>query len=236
MYWLHETHVVRGRCEDEFESIFRDEWAPRLAEGGEGRLLYFLHHAHGSGASYRVVTVTAIGDGAAWESLAERVDRGDLRDVSVRLDGLRHDVMGKMLIPLPWSPIQSIDLESVSAVGADHPPTLFMEDTVWPYEDRLEAYVERSGAHYAEEMRAQDAEGRSLLRVLASFRTAWGSHLRREIVLWQKLVRPEHLGPLLTREVPARYRAPGTWMHDALELRDQWESRLLRTARWSPWS
>jgi hypothetical protein len=29
-------------------------------------------------------------------------------------------------------------------------------------------------------------------------------------------------------------RQPGTFMHDALELRDQWESRLLRTSRWSP--
>jgi hypothetical protein len=26
------------------------------------------------------------------------------------------------------------------------------------------------------------------------------------------------------------------WMHDALDLRDRWESRLLRAARWSPWS
>jgi hypothetical protein len=35
--------------------------------------------------------------------------------------------------------------------------------------------------------------------------------------------------------MPERYRAPGTWMHDALELRDQWQSRLLRAAAWSPW-
>jgi len=35
-------------------------------------------------------------------------------------------------------------------------------------------------------------------------------------------------------DVPAAYRAPGTWMHDALGVRDQWESRLLRVASWSP--
>jgi hypothetical protein len=29
-------------------------------------------------------------------------------------------------------------------------------------------------------------------------------------------------------------KAPGTWMHDALEVRDQWVSRLLRTSAWSP--
>jgi hypothetical protein len=78
--------------------------------------------------------------------------------------------------------------------------------------------------------------GRALLSVDASFRTAFGSHRRREVVLWQKLIRPEGLRPLLSREVPPEHKQPGMWMHDALDLRDRWESRLLRTARWSPWS
>jgi len=34
--------------------------------------------------------------------------------------------------------------------------------------------------------------------------------------------------------VPPEFRQPGSWMHDALEVRDDWESRLLRSARWSP--
>jgi len=29
-------------------------------------------------------------------------------------------------------------------------------------------------------------------------------------------------------------KEPGTWMHDALEVRDDWQSRLLRSANWSP--
>jgi hypothetical protein len=29
-------------------------------------------------------------------------------------------------------------------------------------------------------------------------------------------------------------KGPGTWMHDALDVRDDWESRLLRSAPWSP--
>ena len=41
---------------------------------------------------------------------------------------------------------------------------------------------------------------------------------------------------LMTFETPPEYRAPGTWMHDALEVRDRWESRLLRTTGWSPLS
>ena len=43
------------------------------------------------------------------------------------------------------------------------------------------------------------------------------------------------LRPLLMSEVPARFKEPGTWMNDALALRDRWESRLLRSVDWSPW-
>jgi hypothetical protein len=39
---------------------------------------------------------------------------------------------------------------------------------------------------------------------------------------------------LLTHDIPAEMSRPGTWMHDALEYRDQWRSKLLRTASWSP--
>ena len=69
----------------------------------------------------------------------------------------------------------------------------------------------------------------------AAFRTAFGSGRRREVVLWQRVLDPRALVPLVSREVPERYKAHGTWMHEALELRDQWQSRLLRAAPWSPW-
>ncbi len=234
MLFLHEVHEVIGQREDEFEAAVRDEWLPALAATDDARLLYFLHHTHGTGLSYNVVTVTAVRDGAAWERVVRRVDGGDLAKWAERLDGLRHDVTAKILVPLPWSPLQDVDFDAVAVTPERHEPTLFMEDTVWPYEGRLEDYVERSGAHYSAEMARARTTGRALLSVDASFRTAFGSHRRREVVLWQKLIRPEGLRPLLTREVPPEYKQPGMWMHDALDLRDRWESRLLRTARWSP--
>ena len=53
-------------------------------------------------------------------------------------------------------------------------------------------------------------------------------------MLWQKLLRPQGLLTLITEEIPAEYKKPGRWMLDALDFRDQWESRLLRTSSWSP--
>jgi hypothetical protein len=231
---LHETHAVRGEAEQELDALLRDAWIPRVAETADARVLYVLRHAHGSGPSYRLITWTALADAAAYEVLARSVARGPLRELSVQLDALRHDVEAKLLEPLPWSPVQDIDLADVPAAGADHELTLYMEDTVWPREGKLEEYVERSGAHYAREMADHERRGGAMLQVQGGFRTVFGSGRRREIVLWQKVLDARLVQGLLTREVPPDFRKPGTWMHDALALRDQWESRLLRTTRWSP--
>jgi hypothetical protein len=234
MWLLHETHSVRGEVEDDFDALLRDVWIPGVAETAGARVAWVLRHAHGTGPSYRLITLTALQDADAYEALAERVARGALSETAVALDALRHDVEAKLLEPLPWSPLQAVDLAGVPASGADHELTLYMEDTVWPRAEKLEEYVERSGAHYAEEMAGHERAGHAMLQVQAGFRTVFGSGRRREIVLWQKVVDPRLVLGLLTHEVPAALKAPGTWMKDALGLRDQWQSRLLRTTRWSP--
>ncbi|MDG2308198.1 MAG: hypothetical protein P8R42_26775 [Candidatus Binatia bacterium] len=236
MLLLHETHEVYGEREAEFDEVYRDGWMKTLGAGDDGRLLYFLRHAHGTGPSYRVITLTALRDGAAWDRLARRVETGDLADWAARIDEMRHEVEAKMLVPLPWSPRQDIDFAAVPTDGAAKPLALFMEDTVWPYEGKLDEYIDRSGSHYAEEMKQTSEVGPRILTVDASYRTAFGSGKRREVILWQKVQRPEAMERLLCNEVPPQYMKPGTWMHDALSLRDQWQSRLLRTVRWSPLS
>jgi hypothetical protein len=230
MWLLHETHAVRGEAEAEFDAALRDDWIPRVAETKGARVAYVLRHAHGTGPSYRLVVLTALEDGAAYAALAES---RALREAAVRLDALRHDVEAKLLEPLPWSPLQSLDLAS-TPVGAGHELTLYMEDTVWPREGKLEEYVEKSGAHYAREMAGHESRGHAMLKVLGGFRTVPGSGRRRELVLWQRVLDPRLVLGLLTREVPPELAKPGTWMHDALALRDQWQSRLLRTVAWSP--
>jgi hypothetical protein len=230
--FVRELHEVVGAREEAFEAAFRERFAPALARGDDARLLYYLHHAHGSGPSYQVVTITAVRDAASFGALAQRMQDGDLASLSRELDGLRHDTTAKLLAPLPWSPLE-LDLATVPA-AADHEPALFMEDTVWPFEGRLDEYVARAGTHYATELAKRADERRSMIELLAGFRCAWGAGRRREIVLWQRVTDAHGLQHLLTREIPDEYKRPGTWMHDALELRDRWESRLLRSARWSP--
>jgi hypothetical protein len=233
--FLHETHKVAGYHEDSFERAMREGWMPALAQDGDARLLWYLDHAHGSGWSYQVVTVTAVRDGAAWERLARRIQSGDLQEWMRELDTFRHDVTGKVLLPLPWSPMTEVDLSSVPVDGAEHEPAMYMEDTMWPYEGRLADYIEASGTVYATSLDHERTGTPRFLEIEAGFQPAFGSHVKREVVLMQRILDPDRLLGLLTTDIPAEMRAPGTWMHDALDLRDRWESRLLRTSRWSPY-
>jgi hypothetical protein len=107
-----------------------------------------------------------------------------------------------------------------------------MEDSAWPYEAKLDTYLEKARTHYAPSL--EQRSERSLLTLLAVFQAALGAPRRREVILWQRVDFPERLPGLFTRELPAPVKGPGTWMHDALEVRDDWESRLLRSAAWSP--
>ena len=233
MLWLHETHRVRGAHEEAFEAAFREGWMPTLAKDDDARLLYFMHLAHGSGRAYVVTTVTAVRDGAAWERVARRIQTGDLREWARDVDQLRHGVNAKVLFPLPWSErIATLDLADVPTDGAaDHELTLFMEDTAWPHEGMLEDYLEAAETQYAPSLKTGN---RGLIELQGALQSAWGTGRRAEVVLWQKILDHSRLAHLLANEVPPEFRKPGTWMIDALRVRDDWESRLLRTVRWSP--
>ena len=233
MLLLHEVHRVRGAREDDFEAAFRDRWMPELARGDDARLLYFMHLAHGSGRAYTAVTVTAVRDGAAWEGLARSVQDGPLRAWAHDVDQTRHGVQAKELLPVQRSP-PLVELDAVPTEPADHPLTIFMEDTAWPHDGMLDDYLEAARTHYAPSLVESARGGRAILELLAAFQTAWGTGRRSEVVLWQRILENARLQRLLETEVPPAFRGPGSWMHDALAVRDDWESRLLRTTRWSP--
>ena len=160
------------------------------------------------------------------------MQRGDLRSWASDLDLLRHEVQGKLLLPVDWSPMQDLDLTTVPTDGREHDPVLYMEDSAWPHESMLDTYLDKARTHYAPSLEERTA--RSLLTLLGVFQAALGAPRRREVVLWQRVDFPDRLPALFTRELPVHVKGPGTWMHDALEVRDDWESRLLRSAAWSP--
>jgi len=199
-------------------------------------VLWFLHQAHGTGPSYTVVTITALRDGGAFQRLADAFEgTGAPREWARATDAMRRGHVSKVLAPVSWSALQLVDLDAIAGAGQDRPQALYMEDTVSPFAGKLDSYLDAAGTLYARDtIGKRMAEGTSLLDLRAAFRTIVGPNAGREVILWQRVIRPELLERLLTREVAPEHRGPGTWMNDALEFRDRWESRLLRTAAWSP--
>jgi len=232
MFYVHEVHRVRGKAEDAFEAAYRDEWMPALAKEEDARLLWYCNLTHGTGFAYNVVTITAVRDGAAWERLSDRLQRGDLRQWLRGLDDLRHGVTAKLLRPVEWSPLQTVDFTTVPTTPEDHGLTIYMEDTGWP-SAALDDYTGFWGDTYYPMLTSRPPNER-LLDIEAVFEPAFGAGPRKEAILMQKVVDATRLQFLLTHETAPEYKKPGTFMHDALEYRDQWESRLLRTSRWSP--
>jgi hypothetical protein len=239
MLFVHEVHRVAGKQEHRFEELYR-EWAAQLAKGDDARLLWFMHQAHGAGPAYVFVTVTAGASAAALDDLNPRRRRGgDLHAWTAEVDALRHGSTAKVLEPAPFSPLTEVDLATVPV--ANDPPAdgvlpLFMEDTAWPHPGRFDDYLDKAGSLYLETLRAANErmQGKGLLELVAAFVPRYGSGVHREIVLWQRINNQDGLLPLFNREVPEAYKQPGSWMIDALEVRDQWESRLLRVSGWSP--
>ena len=191
---------------------------PMLAAGDDARLLWYMHHAHGSGASYNVVTITGVRDGAAWERLARRIQTGDLREWTRELDTYRHDVTAKTLLPVDWSPIQEVDFATVPTDGREHELHLFMEDTGWPTSS-LDDYITAWDEIYRQPLLAYADDMRAIpIDIQACFQNAHGSSLRREAMLWQYIPDPQTVAHLLTTDLPFERRAPGTYMYDALRV------------------
>jgi hypothetical protein len=232
---VHETHRVAGREAEAFADLLRDGW--REAGDDGVRLLWSLEQAHGTGPSYTFVSMVGVRSADDLVRHAERVRGGDLEGWWTELDALRYESVAKVLVPTAFSPLVDLDLSGVPAPGDEvHGPQLplFMEDTAWPHPGRLATYLERAGTLYVQTLARAAEHGVDILELVAAFTPLVGAGPQREVVLWQRVGRPELLLPLLSREVPAAHRGPGTWMHDALEVRDRWESRLLRVAPWSP--
>ena len=234
MLLLHEVHQVAGAKEEEFDAAYRDEYMPALAKSDGSRLLWYLHLGHGTGQAYTSVSITGCRDATAWAELAERVRGGDLASWSAKVDAVRHEHRAKVIQPVPWSPLQDIDLAGVPVDAASHKNSLFMEDTAWPFAGGLQAYLDKAGTLYDHTLSSQKEEGTGMIELEAAFQPVFGTHQTTEVILWQRVVNPKAVMWMLGHDLPPEASAPGTWLHDALTVRDRWESRLLRSAAWSP--
>jgi hypothetical protein len=224
MIFLHETHdVVAGKME-EFGAAMRERWLPLLEDGGNSRLLWAFELTHGTGVSYQAVTITAVRDWATWGALADR-DDARMRDWRRHAGSVRNDVTAKLLLPAAWSPLQEVELGK--AARDEGPPALYLHDTGWPFPGRIDDYVDALGSIYYPQIKHT-----KMITIEACWRTAPGTGRLHEAILLQKIVDWPRFTELLSRGEQGAQR--GGWMLAGLDYRNRWESKLLRTAPWSP--
>jgi hypothetical protein len=221
MLYLHETHEVIGGHTGEFETAVRELWRPAVEGSGLGRLLWFWHHTHGTGASYQAVTFTAI---PSWEAFGELAEQhaGSEAFAAWRREvwKLRREVVSKLMRTVSWSPV-------LPDPPSEGPANLYLHDTGWPYPGKLEEYVAALGSVYYPQVRKSQ-----MISVEGCFTTNYGCGRFPEVVLLQKILNWEAFSRLLTEgERPTK---AGEWMQEGLKYRDRWESKLLRPASWSP--
>ena len=209
MLLLHEVHTVAGRHEDEFEAAFRDGWMPTLARRRrrpppllpEARARHRTRvpprHDHRAARRRRV---------RAARDAASR--RGDLRSWAADVDRLRHEVKGKLLLPVDWSPMQRPrPRDRARPTAASTTPRSTWKTARGRTRRKLDTYLEKARTHYAPSL--EQRTERSLLTLLGVFQAALGAPRRREVVLWQRVDFPERLpGPVHPRAARAR-EGPG---------------------------
>lgn len=228
MIFLHETHQVAGGKVLEFAEAIRTRWRPLVEERNEARLLWFWELGHGTGASYQVVSITAIRDWATWGALVERsASDPRWREVESALWELRRETRRKLLLPAPWSPLQGVDLAAPPVDATVDAPALYLHDTGWPYQGGLDAYVDALGSIYYPQVKQS-----KMISVEACWRVAPGTGRHHEVVLLQRILDWPRFTELLARGEQGAQR--GGWMVEGLRFRERWESKLLRCARWSP--
>ena len=125
-----------------------------------------------------------------------------------------------------------MQLAEVPTQHTEREPVLYMEDTMWPFPGKLREYIAAAGAVYRPALGAEDAKMQ--MHIELALQTLPGAGRSPEVTLLQRLTSLPRLLHLLTNDLSEAVAGPGSWMHEALALRDQWRSKLLRTAPWSP--
>lgn len=230
MIFLQEIHEVIGGKMEEFSEAMRDRWKPLIEKDDLARVLWFWDLTMMTSVSYTAVSITAIKD---WQSYGTLVNHmvSDLKWKKWNHDvcEYRRDVVSKMLLPNPLSPLQEVDFASVGTAPDDGTPGLYLLDTGWPYLGKTEEYIEALHKVYQAQLEAIQPP---VITVVAGWRTCPGGGRWHEAIVLSKIHKWELLSQIIPYGVPPS--RPEDWMMAGLKYRDRWESKLLRTEPWSP--
>jgi hypothetical protein len=105
-----------------------------------------------------------------------------------------------------------------------------MHDFVPPVTGQMRGYIDMMRERYMA-LSSQELSG-VVLRT--SWQTVSGGGRMPEMFNLSEIRDVDALVGLIAHEISREYKQMGTWMWEALATRDQWTTRLARSATWSP--
>ena len=189
---------------------------PRQRTGLHGGQHHRLPRRRGVGGAVRAVRV------------------GDLAEWSAEVDAMRHASEGKIVRPGAVVAAAGDRLQHRARERRD-PQELALHGGHGLALQGRPAGLPGQGGHALRPHAEQpEGGGHRMIELEAAFQPVLGTHQTTEVILWQRVVNTKAVMWMLGHDLPPEASGPGTWLHDALEVRDRWESRLLRSAAWSP--
>jgi hypothetical protein len=154
---------------------------------------------------------------------------GDLASLASTQSLLRTGVATRILKPLDYDP-SGLKLSDIPTEACDRASVAYMHDFVPPVIGQNRAYCDMMRERY---MALSETELSGVV-LRMSWETVWGGGPVPEMFNLSEIRSPEALLQLVGKEIPLEYRQMGTWMWEALAVRDRWTTRLVRSAPWSP--
>ena len=226
MLYLHQIHDVGPGSERHFEEFVRDTWLPGVNAHEGAHFAWYGTSTSIARFADEAITIVAFDDMPAFERFAT-AERGSALTHALR--DRRRSVQTRLLQPIDYDPW--------TAAGAPIPhgpqdgeSVAYMHDFVPPVTGQMRGYIDMMRERYMA-LSSQELSG-VVLRM--SWQTVSGGGRLPEMFNLSEIRDVDALVALVAHEIPREYKAMGSWMWEALATRDQWPTRLARSATWSP--
>jgi hypothetical protein len=224
--YLHQVHELAPQKEPLFEKFVRDTWLPAVNSHIGARFAWYGTSTHAARFADEAITIVAFDHTAAFARFA---DAERASDATRALAAHRVDVQTRLLQPVDYDPWTAAG-RAIPSVRVDGPVTIYMHDFVHPVIGQMRAYVDLMREQYM----AMTDKGLLGLVPRASWRTVGGGGPIPEMFNLSQIRDVDALVALLAHEIPRENKTNRSWMWNALATRDQWTTRLVRSAAWSP--
>lgn len=232
MFYVHEIHELDAERAETFEALVREQWVPAVAADPQTRLVWCVRSMPGTASYPELVTMTAVDGGVALERLGDRYRRGDLRELATELGRHRNRVATRVVAALEEFNPYTVDLDEVPLVRDDAPSELYLHDFVVPQPGMQRAYEVQMREAFMKMLEIDALP----MKTWGGFETVSGGGRVPLSLMITWIAHPPAISNLLAEGNPRVAPEPGSWMSEALKLRDTWVSRIVRSVPWSPTS